>query len=480
MGEPNLATMPEEVSLRILQYVDDEYSHCDILALEGTCRAFRNLLQDDKIWELFSSCRGLEFHIPPTNRERAFIRMSHRAIMRHQKHSNNLVLEHLGEADGVRRLLSLLLDAMKLRGDSIDYLVEVVQCNVIYRLQKAMTLVVGTLRPGDSYPKMTAKDLRLLDHLFRTPGDGVGFLQCSVVNGIHVCTRFCSPGNVADDHTITYNWMWPAHDCKDNDFLGQDERQKLVRALAYRAGIVKMSGEVFSIISTEILHDMAVLISHAFDLCNEEIGDTIEESDAGIPLSVLYCSGRDNMDMIDAGVDDCANIFPPGESILVDTPSHNEDAAEEHRDTMKESEDDISNSMEYVPDQADINVPKTSLIDCAIIPHHETDAPEGLGDTMDESDSDISLFTLNCPSQDNMKMMEGGLNYCANYCPSGGNKFVIIPRHIKDAAELIGMRPILGFGSFGAEWAAEDEEFKNEEIEDAFDQYFENTTENSQ
>jgi hypothetical protein len=141
-----------------------------------------------------------------------------------------------------------------------------------------MTLVAGKLRPGDSYPTVTAKDLRLLDELLRTLEDGKGSLNCSIAHGRHGCKRVCWSAST-DDSTMTHYWTWPDHDCEGNEYLGRQERWELVRTLAYQAGIVKMSGEVFSIIATEILHNMAVLVTSAFNLCNAAYGDIMEESD---------------------------------------------------------------------------------------------------------------------------------------------------------------------------------------------------------
>ncbi len=75
-GAPSLASMPGEVALRIFQYVDDENTHRDILALERTCRAFWILLKDDKHWDAIASTRKGEFQYPPTNREQAFLWMT--------------------------------------------------------------------------------------------------------------------------------------------------------------------------------------------------------------------------------------------------------------------------------------------------------------------------------------------------------------------------------------------------------------------
>ena len=131
--------MPEEVLLRLLQYVDDTHAHRNILALERTCRVFRTMLQDDNIWAcLFSQqCEHEEYEYPPTNRERAFLRMSIDNIRRYQDGADNLLLKYLGGVDGVRCLTGKLLAAMEppheysfppqmIRIDAIEYLVEVI------------------------------------------------------------------------------------------------------------------------------------------------------------------------------------------------------------------------------------------------------------------------------------------------------------------------------------------------------------------
>ena len=482
LGTPNLAAMPKEVSLLIFQFVDDEYTHGDIVALERTCRSFRNLLQDDKIWGLIStSSHGFErreFEYPPTNRERAFLRMTLHNIKRHQKNScDNFVLKYLGEADGVRRLLILLVNSMKppgstnpltpiIRGDAIQYLVEVIQCNVVFRLKKVMTLVIGKLRPGDSYPTVTAKDLRLLDELLRTPEDGKGLLNCSVANGRHDgCKRVFWQADDPTTMTVANYWTWPEHDCEGNEYLGQVERSKLVRALAYQAGIVKLSGEVFSLVSTEILHDMAVLVTSAFDMCNEERGDFMDESDDD-PVSMLDCLGQ---------ADEKVAEGPSEGNQIVIIPRHIKVADEENGTNIEVSDDDIHLPMKdrlVHADSKDAGGPSEEK---------QLDIVPRLDDAKAKVDGDITdKWEDACGRNTNAKMMEGGLNYCANYCPTEGNKFIIIPRHIKEAAALIGMRPIMGFGCFGFEWAAEDEEFKEEEIGDVLDQYSMDTSDDSE
>ncbi len=394
VSNPTLPSMPITILLKIIQYVDGNpdtcYSPCclgkkslrfhpyhpDILAFERTCRSFRHLLRDDAIWgTLFPDYfRGKHFDHPPTMRDKTFLGASLRGIRKYQKSPDNILLEYLGGAVGVRRIVSLLLDEMNplgdqawgdslsLRGDAIEYLAEVIQGHMIARLQKVNLLVIGNLRPGDGYPEVREKDLRQLDALTLLDGESA-FERCSIAHNRHVCRK------MAALHGEIW-WTWPDHNCTSKEILGAEERLKMVRALAYRAGIVKMSGSAFSIVATEVLHHMAVIVSYACD--------TFESADNGLPA-----------------------------------------------DTVAD-EDDDSNA-----------------------------------DYSDQCD-DIHLD----------KGIQRGLNYYANFHPPGQTELVVIPRQIRDAAVMIGMKPLLGFGVFGAEWAASSDDGKHEEVEIAEDQYY--------
>ena len=240
VSNPTLPTMPTAVLLNILQYVDGDpdesgrynHYHPDIHAFERTCRSFRHLLKDDAIWgTLFpDEYIGKDFDHPPTMREKTFLLASIRGIRKYQKRADdNILLEYLGGAVGVRRIVGLLLDEMKpvevlpplfLRGDAIMYLVEVIQGYMIDRLRKVMLLVIGNLRPGDGYPEVRDKDLCLLDELTLYSGSfrhhsslGViecNFLEhcrCSIAKNKHSCKRMCRP-SIAGVHA---KWTWPDH-----------------------------------------------------------------------------------------------------------------------------------------------------------------------------------------------------------------------------------------------------------------------------
>jgi len=392
---PSLVGMPASIIIKIIQYSTGHHiSGCispdfrpDILALERTCKTFRDLLAKDETWLKIIGDNGDVYKHTPTHRERAFIPISLSNIRMYQESTKNLLLEHLGGADGVRHIATLLLmkvsedfhmdsnghcihseDEVKvvLRGDTIDYLTEVIQGHMINRLEKANLHAIESLRPNDGYPGITERDLRLMDGLTLT-GEGASFLHCSVSRDHHNCKL------ISND------------DCSDEQILSDEERRALVRALAYRAGVVKLSGEVFSIVATEVLHHMAVLISNAYEEC----------------WGQHPCSCTDHLD----------------------NPLY--------------------------------------------VNREESDDEGGASDERTVWDYQYS---------DHNDMLNN--QYYFNHCPplqadnDGNTNFVIIPRAIKNAAERMGMRPLLGYAYDIAMWAARDEDKKEEEAEEEMDRYY--------
>ena len=199
-----------------------------------------------------------------------------------QKGSDNIILHYLGGADGLRRVVGEMLQRMRrtslpgenaslafkcvLRGDTIAYLAEVVEEHMLTRLEKAHCMAIQYCRSGDGCPEVTAKELRLLDVLAQIGGD-------------------------RNSSSITSGWEELGDACCRDKILGAEAWRKLVRALAYRAGIVKLSGEAISIIAREILYHMAALCTDAFEACigafmaqdkgNNEEEEEVEEQGFG-------------------------------------------------------------------------------------------------------------------------------------------------------------------------------------------------------
>ena len=449
VSQPTLPTMPTAILLNILQYVDgdsDKRYHPDILAFERTCRSFHHLLKKDTIWgTLFpNECRGRKhFDHPPTMRDKTFLCASLRGIRKYQKNSYrvNILLRYLGGAVGVRRIVGLLLDAMNplrvrpplfLRGDAIEYLVEVIQGHTIARLQKVLLLVIRNLRPGDGYPEVTEKDFCLLDELtlyddsFRHPSylgelncNALEHCRCSIANNKHSCKRMASLyGEVW--------WTWPDHNCASEEILGAEDRRKMVRALAYRAGIVKMSGSAFSIVATEVLHHMAVIVSYAYDTFVSD---------------------------------------PPAMQL------------EESHESNDDSESDSDSDSEFDSD-SDSDSDQSEEI------HLDVRGNTGGLNYYTFEDGDDTNADYDSDQSETIQLDVRGkrsLNYFAEFHPPGQTDLVVIPRQIRDAAVMIGMKPLLGFGVFGAEWASsnddETDESSNddetdEEVENAENQYY--------
>ena len=320
------------------------------------------MLSDDSIWgTIFPETD--EYQFQTTIRERVFLERSICNIRSHQIYhgklyakGKNLLLKYLGGADGVRHVVDMLLDQMcplddgiptcqrcHLRGDAVAYLVEVVQSHMITRLQSANLQaienanIVKSLGFDAPYPVVSDRELTHVENM-NSIRDG-GFNCCNGMSH-HNCTRgyLCS----------RQDWTWPAHDCVSDEILSFDNRRKLVRALAYRAGIPKLDGTAFSTIATEVLHHLAVIVSHTYNLLHDRIPEV--------------ANSRDVEDL----------------------------------------------------------------------------------------------------------RMNSGLSHYANCVIDNGE---IIPRLIKDAAVMMGMQPLRGFGSFGAEWAASNRFSKEQEVEDALSLY---------
>ncbi|KAL9183364.1 hypothetical protein ACHAXT_005151 [Thalassiosira profunda] len=265
-----LSTMPQEVLVSILRLVGIGYDILpSCLALEATCTSLRDAMGMDEIWRELFPLFQLECENSTTKRETLFITKVLRNVRKYQKSTENLLLDVLGGADGVRRVVAELLARMRpdvgiigqedkfkavLRGDSVAYLVAVIESHVVTRLSKAHNIAIHKAQsPGAAYPQITSTTLQLLDALL---GEDESPWVCSVARGSH--------GNCI---AKSFGYEWPADNCGEDDVLGAAERTKIVRLLAYRAGVVKLSGEAFSIVAAEILHFMGSIVAHAFEAC---------------------------------------------------------------------------------------------------------------------------------------------------------------------------------------------------------------------
>lgn len=332
--DTSISTLPDPLLLHIFHFIlggemaytaKGEGQYCGEqlnlhLALEKTCSRFYEFLHRDStirhLYEDAQECIKFD-HQVETVREKIFISHGCRMVRRYQKSTDNQLCLYMGGADGVRRVIDKILvtkmehpsqDAYAsgidpqgayvtwgivtpsrfpengfkpfLRGDSIAYLTEIVEQHMVYKLANAWSAALFRSNPRSShpYPVLCSNDIQFVDSIHSS--DFGTFHSCSVYRDSHCCSRL----SVNESPTI---WEWPEDDCLDNDILGAEQRQHMVRAIASRAGIVKLSGALFDSIAAEILHLMATIVIDAFEVSKS-----------------LWCPGNNIVNLYDIQIDD--------------------------------------------------------------------------------------------------------------------------------------------------------------------------------
>lgn len=152
-----------------------------------------------------------------------------------------------------------------LRGDSIAYLTEVVEQHMVYRLNSAMMAALFRSNPPSShpYPMVCENDILFVDSIIASDCSNCdGFDSPCVICRQRQRQSCCSRQSFCDSPKI---WLWPDNNCLGEDIIGAEQRQRMVRAIASRAGIVKLTGGAFDSIAAEILHFMAIIVIDAFE-----------------------------------------------------------------------------------------------------------------------------------------------------------------------------------------------------------------------
>ena len=219
--------IPDRCLETILYFVSDakDFRNC-----ERTCQKLRRMLSNDAQWKY---CKGVWRGAVKTNRDRAFIDICIRQIRHYQRNTKNCILSVLG-VDGWKELVNEALqrffpDSLKvnhgyiLRGDTLAVLVEMVQDYLTDQLQRAHIVCLHRSKDLDVYPEMRHDDYLVLEILSTS----------SIVE-----TRFLS---VSGGTSLNRSNMISVL----STLLDQSKRVKIVRKLAFRAGIVKLTNEVF-------------------------------------------------------------------------------------------------------------------------------------------------------------------------------------------------------------------------------------------
>ena len=147
----------------------------------------------------------------------------------------------------------------RLRGDTVGYLAELVQHYAADRLEKAHFFAWRSDRT-----MVTKDDIMVLDDIRGASLFASADRRCSVGKKCHntVSSISCSCF-ISSSHGT--QWCWPEDDCLTEEIMPAEIRRKIVRRLAYRAGIIQLTSDAFDLIAAEMFHLLGVLLVDAFE-----------------------------------------------------------------------------------------------------------------------------------------------------------------------------------------------------------------------
>lgn len=283
---PSLSTMPSDTMLvNIFEYIAHNDNLPTFLALDRTCQSLHNLLggtsSDDTWGKLFPTALSMTCSNKTSVRDRVFIEVALEEIRKEQKSTENIILEYLGGADGVRRIVGDLIRKGQsihekahfepmLRGDSIYYLVEVIQAHIISQLQKANNILLHkSYTIGSEWIRIGGSCVNNITTLAGYSGEEVQDFPYPVLSindllMVDVLSDDVSCFGMGNRSSIASISIRREALIDDEQILGSEVKRRMVRALAYRAGIVMLSGNAFSLIANTVLWYLDKLTAKAF------------------------------------------------------------------------------------------------------------------------------------------------------------------------------------------------------------------------
>ena len=271
-GGDLFSSLPDISIKEIFEYAGSPF---DLLSCERTCRRFRDIVAEDDVWkvgeydrrkpipdiwpfEYIKSINEWPFDVGDSYRERSCINSTLLKVRYEQRFGvKNIILSVLSP-DTIRTIirviindnemrdqLGLLCNAQgltfghegldfEIRGDTLGYLVELIQDLMIRKLESVMLISVHVSKVSGKYPILTVEDKSLCERiqieqkndLFRGLGLNLGHA--------HVHDRIAG---ILE------------RECSDGD------RFRLVRRLANRSGVVKMTDQFME----EAFYDVFIL-----------------------------------------------------------------------------------------------------------------------------------------------------------------------------------------------------------------------------
>jgi hypothetical protein len=259
----SLATLPDGALHLLLCYVGDAVT---LLNVEKTCRRLKTAVEDDTVWaapsRIVMNSKRVKLESDAwdddtrlrSNRERACVSKNLQAVYAEQWQpgSSNILLEELGTLR-YTAMAHLLLgynaeDVIRLREDTLETLAELVQYGILLQLQRSLKIVALAGEGSTSYPTVTVTSIKQQAEL-------ANMLECLPSGQDRIYGRLSSTyrGNrlrTESDQRETTNMNGEMLN------LGIDTRRRdrVIRRLAYRAGVPKMSSPAYNFVWEMIYH----------------------------------------------------------------------------------------------------------------------------------------------------------------------------------------------------------------------------------
>lgn len=293
LSQSMIQSLPDNVVQIVLCYVGNAL---DLLACERTCKKLYAVLKNDDIWSICQECKPIKkkneksaWHDvfvkwQGSYREKAFLARAVDKCHYWQSHTDSVILSVMDEPTWIKfaegtvenfivdeaegryatswQLQDTRLHFFSLRGDASAILLEIVECCLLAQLQNAYILTQEKYDPpavdATKYPSMTIQDIRLPAYM--TPGTPLlvprEFL--SKLEGRSYLDDLMDPITEGYYEQLSNKEIecinrrrWENRPCpgfwEDNNLgVGPQLRKRIVRYLAYRAGVTKLRSNVYS------------------------------------------------------------------------------------------------------------------------------------------------------------------------------------------------------------------------------------------
>jgi hypothetical protein len=286
-SNPSLMGLPDSLLEHVLHYsVDNPF---DIIRIETVCKRVRKLTLRDEFWKRHLFGRDGREKRDGLTRKRACKAFAVYRIKKCQGQDTNIIMDVLGEAkegcfaDIFRTMSANIMRRMNhvgpeaqciLRGDTIGYICELLQGYMIRRLEEAFLLRRHAFLPEDwdkVKPGMYGSfEVRSddIEFVFQGLSPFVPYscqkpVKCNVSTMVHkmgASAYGCSCGITSSSGIV---WKWPLDNC--HDILPPEAGRRIIRRLAYRAGVREMTNEAFVLAEAELLHALGVLLVDAYE-----------------------------------------------------------------------------------------------------------------------------------------------------------------------------------------------------------------------